>query len=423
MVECVSLFCEILAILFLMHSLLQKKMVLDKKVVALLVVDVCILYLINVYIFPAYLLAIVYAVLFWYIKAEFSDDRIGKIAVALICTLFILGGIEVVIYCILQLLHLFQNGVGNDYIANVGLLICTILLTKWFDLGKLYQYIMKVRYGIGYIIFGCGLLTVCLMIFSKLIGSKFSTLEMVLISAIFLIVVISFRQWKTQRDMIALQERQVNWLAQCNDSFQQLITDVRAKQHEFNNQLDAICGMQYSCKTYGELVEQLNRYTDRIFRESRFNKLLTMDCPPIIKGFLYYRFCKADEEGFAIDYRIALDSETDFPLLFDIAEIVGILFDNACEAVREKGYKKQVCVGIKPAETGIHIVMENPSSYISYQETALFTKKGYSSKGTARGYGLYNVRKLAKKYNGDIAFCNMEKAGENWLQISVTLPD
>lgn len=422
MVECVSLFCEILAILFLMHSLLQKKMVLNIKTVSFLIISILEFLLINLGIMPEYMLFSVYILFAIYLKLEFSQQQISKIAGAVLCALFLLGGIEIVIYCILRLSHLFQNDISNEYAANVGLLVCTILLIKWFDLGKLYQYIMKVRYGIGYIIFGCGLLTVCLLIFLKLMG-HFSSLETILIGIIFLIVVISFRQWKTQRDMIALQERQVNWLAQCNDSFEQLITDVRAKQHEFNNQLDAICGMQYSCKTYGELVGQLNQYTDRIFRESRFNRLLTMDCPPIIKGFLYYRFCKADEEGFTIDYRIAMDSETDFPLLFDIAEIVGILFDNACEAVKEKGYKKQVFVGIKPAETGIHIVMENPSPYISYQETALFTKKGYSSKGTARGYGLYNVRKLAKKYNGDIAFCNMEKAGENWLQISVTLPD
>ena len=31
-----------------------------------------------------------------------------------------------------------------------------------------------------------------------------------------------------------------------------------------------------------------------------------------------------------------------------------------------------------------------------------FFKKGFSSKGNGRGYGLYNVKKIVKKYKGSI---------------------
>ena len=73
-------------------------------------------------------------------------------------------------------------------------------------------------------------------------------------------------------------------------------------------------------------------------------------------------------------------------------------------------------------EMGIQVLVENVSNYISHEEIALFVKKGYSTKSNERGYGLYNVKNVAKKYNGEIDICNIDRSGENWLRILVDLP-
>ena len=340
MIECVSLMCEMLAALILMHSLLGKKLLVKVKEIFLLVVSVVIYYLINIYMLPAYIQVMVYLAVLIYLRVEFSEEKIVKVVGAMLCTAFLVCGIQMPIY---YLLEIFQFETYNGRIVNVIILICAIIITKTFNLGKIFSYITKVKFGMAYIILICGLLAVFLLFVLKIIG-KFSGLEMFLFDVTFLIVIVCFFQWKTQHDTILMKEREIKWLAQCNDSFEQLITDVRSRQHEFNSQINAICGMQYSCNTYEELVQQINLYTDEIIRENRFNRLLTMECPPIIKGFLYYRFCRANEDSIIIDYEIALDSEMDFSMVFDIVEIVGILFDNACETLKNyRLFQKHFC--------------------------------------------------------------------------------
>ena len=39
---------------------------------------------------------------------------------------------------------------------------------------------------------------------------------------------------------------------------------------------------------------------------------------------------------------------------------------------------------------------------INNEDLEKFFKKGFSSKGDNRGYGLYNVKKIINKYNGSI---------------------
>lgn len=417
MIKCVSLLCEILTIMILMHSLLGRKWKRSVKTVVFIAVSIGIFHLINMNILSVYLQFVPYLFLCLYLRDEFSEDGIFKIARALLCTVFVLFGMQILAYYIVQS---FRVRVRDEYLINVAILVCVLMLTKIFDMGKLYQYITKTKLGMRYIVLGCGTLFITLLMVLKL-NRSFSLLEIFLIVCIFLIVIICFFQWKAQHDIITMKEREVKWLTQCNDSFEQLIADVRSRQHEFNSQIDAICGMQYSCATYEELVQHINLYSDKIIRENRFNRLLTLECPPILKGFLYYRFCKAHTDGIGIDYEIVLDEEIDLYIVFDIAEIVGILFDNACEALNNRPDSRPIFVSIRQAQDKVCVLVENISAYIPHQEIVKFTKRGYSTKGTSRGYGLYNVRNIAKKYDGELTIENKEKAGENWLRISVDL--
>ncbi|WP_200800695.1 ATP-binding protein [Carboxydothermus pertinax] len=44
---------------------------------------------------------------------------------------------------------------------------------------------------------------------------------------------------------------------------------------------------------------------------------------------------------------------------------------------------------------------------------------GFSTKGEGRGMGLYSVKKLVKKYNGNIQV----KSDANWTIFTVRIPD
>ncbi len=174
------------------------------------------------------------------------------------------------------------------------------------------------------------------------------------------------------------------------------------------------------CSTYEELVNKQNELVNHISQQNHFNALLTSNCPAVIKGFLYSKFAKAYEMGMEISYTVSL-KEVANSLIFDIQEIVGILFDNACEAVEEQNQFGNISVIIYQTDKDICIRVDNPSVYVEQKRFKEFLQTGYSSKGSDRGLGLSNVKQIVEKYKGNLSMENAEKGGRNWLCVSVEL--
>ena len=148
-----------------------------------------------------------------------------------------------------------------------------------------------------------------------------------------------------------------------------------------------------------------------------------LKCSSFIKGFLYYKFTVAGEKGIEIVYEINLnDFYTPF-VEFDIQEIIGILFDNACEALSDETQPKKVDIKIESFEGKVNIQVKNPAEYMSQKEIQYYLKQGHSSKGENRGLGLNNAWKIVKKYDGWLEIENIEKAEQNWVAVSALLKD
>ena len=82
--------------------------------------------------------------------------------------------------------------------------------------------------------------------------------------------------------------------------------------------------------------------------------------------------------------------------------VINNLLNNAIEATKISE-KKHISVDIKKVER-YRIEIKNNSSGLNIDANKIqdFFQKGFSSKGKGRGYGLYNVKKIVKKYKGSI---------------------
>jgi len=414
-IESISLLCEMLAFLTVMYTLMEKQLKIDIYLMFFLALDIFMYRLIGREIYPDFVQVIVYIALFIYLKVHFHGEKSFRVIAAIASSYFLVSGMQVIAY-------LFSSVIlGKRFricIINIVIYLAVLIL---FHFGRVWEkgiLSMKNNKVLIFILIFCGGLFSLLAMLSKAIGLSF--LNCLLIAIIVLTVLAFCQQWKAERDKNVLKEREIRMLQQYNDSFEHLLQDVRARQHEFDNQIHAIYSLQYVCESFEELVEKQNEYAKHIIKKNQFNNLLTLSCSSGIKGFLYYKFCVANEKGIDIHYEIELPKLEKMSVEFDIQEILGILFDNACEAL-DIADEKEIIVSVMNREDNVYIHMENPAAYISQKVIQKYTKQGYSSKGKNRGYGLSNVKQIAAKYDGELAIENRNKTGQNWLSISVLL--
>lgn len=106
----------------------------------------------------------------------------------------------------------------------------------------------------------------------------------------------------------------------------------------------------------------------------------------------------------------------------DMIKIMGILIDNAVEEVKQDKYiDKKIEIEIAE-DNDLRITVGNVCRFIRMEEAVSFFKKGISSKGNNRGLGLYSVKNLVKKWEGEVYTDNEEKSGQNWFYITVKVP-
>lgn len=416
MIKSISLLCEMLSILMLLHNFLQRKWKAEIGTVLFLIFDVTGYLLIDKGMVSGYFQIFIYIGFLFYLRYEFRGEKWRKIAATTLLSVFIVIGLQFAGYFLLFMAEEIQ---WRYNLSNFLAFFAICILLHFMDFGEMYIFLLRAKRRVIYTVYiSAAVLTACAFLIKVQPG--FSFLETILMFVIFLVVFILGQQWRTERERTLAKERELRVLTQCRESFQELISDVRARQHEFDNQFDAICGLRFSCTTFEELNEKLNEALEFVHIENKYNKLLTASCSPLIKGFLYGNFCRASEKNIEIDYRVELSDTYPLPVEFDIQEIAGILLDNACEAMQDSENRK-LSIYMKQDEKKLLIQVENLSRYITQQEIQSFFKLKFSSKGEKRGYGLNNVMHIVEKYNGEIETGNIEKQGENWFSVSISL--
>jgi len=176
-----------------------------------------------------------------------------------------------------------------------------------------------------------------------------------------------------------------------------IVEDIRLKQHDYHNQLQALS----SIKENGLTSKTLERYEKELKTDTIWSKLIKMD-NKILMAFLYSKYREAEKENItlSLDIRNYLikSNFTDYELV----DIFGIIIDNAFEAVMNS-QNKMVNLKIDYSDGFNIIEASNPSEFISSDDIRRFFEYQYSSKEEdGHGIGLYKLQKMLKKNNGNI---------------------
>lgn len=186
-----------------------------------------------------------------------------------------------------------------------------------------------------------------------------------------------------------------------NPLLDEIIQNIKANEHEYKNHIGMLFSMIQVSNSIPELKERAEKYIGNIQNTNILSKVLDVEST-IIKSVLYSKLVECDQLGISISYEIKTNLEDSLLDDTEITIILSNLLNNAIEASKNT-INKDIKVDIRKFERYKIEVKNNITGLnINPNEIEEFLKKGFSSKGNGRGYGLYNVKKIVKKHKGAI---------------------
>ena len=240
-----------------------------------------------------------------------------------------------------------------------------------------------------------------------------------LVIALLVLICWGLYEWKKHSDVIKRQANVIKTYRMYVRPLEELTKEIRARQHEFDNHLNAVLNMHIMIDNYDELVEKQSQYIKEMYIEdSRQLIALLKISDKILAGFLYSKIIAAPKY---LDVNLQV---RDFEIIstvpeHDIIEVIGTLVDNAYEASSEE--MNDVDMILDSEDNKVYFEVRNQVKDMNFNKMAQFFKKGYSTKGAKRGLGLHNARRIANKYGGDITVELMELYGKDYISFKVEL--
>lgn len=420
-VNVIEIFTEYLSVIFCVHRIAKKKITLDKYVWMFFLLDLFSILLAHKYREEhGWLMMVTYINFFVYVKMRINKGWIDALKVWGIMLIIIPSMQIVLYYCIKFIFYLF-NILQSNGVMGIEVNCLMIVLLYWGRQEHILYFAKGIIKSSGIIVILIfGLLSTYLLINyrkSNLLNEQLSFqsfVGIVGIGTIFILWINAENEKKNKAKELKLYELY-------NKTFEEAITAIRMRQHEFDNHINAIKCLQYTIDDPNDLLNAQNEYCEKILSENSFNRLLKLHTEPIITGFLYSKLLNAKKQGIIVLHEV---QEIEIKNRIDVStlvEIVGIFIDNAIEALlSEKNDNRMLIVKILQLDSEkICIEVANSSRQYLNSEIERFCVYGYSTKGENRGIGLSRVKEISKRIKGDFLIENIKYDGINYLSFKI----
>lgn len=315
----------------------------------------------------------------------------------------------------------FGTNIGNwkplvCRICSVILLLATLFSSffEWLKI-KLDDNSLLVKLLIG----NTAALLGALVVFLDFDATKTADHSLIILGVITALAVINlFVGIYTQKH--SAEKKRINMLEQYIPVIEELITQVRARQHEFNNRLLAISAAAQTASSLEQAKNVIAELTTGLQLDISEKSLLNSDSK-ITAGMIYSKIKYAEMKKITVVSEITASLISRAAHEIDIVEIVGILMDNSVEAANAGD---AIYIKIEKLSAGLSITVSNPYDMLSATDFVKMFRRGFSTKTEdgARGYGLANVKKIVERLHGKILTRNETVHERNYVTIGVLLP-
>lgn len=250
-----------------------------------------------------------------------------------------------------------------------------------------------------------------------------TTLIKIIIAILLLLIVlmITFLFIRQKMSVYAKQEKELQMYKLYVKPLEDCIRDIRAKQHEFDNHLNALLNMHLTISNYNELVAAQSAYILSLNcnRDNSYLGLLHLS-NKVIAGFLYSKLTSIPPQ---IHIELMVGSKEIFTNVpeMELVEVLGTLIDNAVQACSEKNH--EVKIYLTSEDDRFVFIIKNQHEKVPITVLGRFFERGFSTKDKKQnqGLGLYNAKKIIKRWNGEIYVENETIDHTNYLSFHVEL--
>ncbi|MDU4883290.1 sensor histidine kinase [uncultured Clostridium sp.] len=259
-------------------------------------------------------------------------------------------------------------------------------------------------------------LIIIFLLFKVLLQNEFiKDLEVVEIGALFLSMIIINTFYFISIYKNDKENKKSELKQSINPLIQELLDEMKASEHEYKNHLNILYCMIQVCKE-DELKDRAKKYIGNVFENKNLLNNLSYIENTILKGVLLSKINQAEKNEIICKYKI--DSQLEGIALDDseLTVVLSNLFNNAIESA-SNSEKKYIDI-FTTYKNGKYII-EVSNSFSNFTEDMIpsISKIRFSTKGTGRGYGIYNINKIVNKYKGKI---NMS-VKEDMFNISIEI--
>lgn len=245
--------------------------------------------------------------------------------------------------------------------------------------------------GIVFILCLLSVATISYEAINNLSTKKYIDSIFLLLFFLFLIYLIVYNKY-----MVIKEVKKTEELLDMMSIYEKRIDEDRIIRHEMLNNLLAL--KSFKDKNSKDFDKTLDDFIMTCSNKSVGVKNIYR-LPPGLKGIVYYKMNIASDKK--INYNINISKQVNIKLekenykeYVSLCKILGIIIDNAIEA-SEKTKDKLLIIDAYNEKDGIVIEVTNSCKEKDIDISSLY-KKGYSSKGNNRGFGLHIARMLLK---------------------------
>lgn len=417
MINAISVLLEIVAALICINYFYDKKIQLCVYDAVFLVAELCIVEGANFFEVGKGIVTLGYFVVIIYQLCKFKVST-GKVCVSTI--LLICGAVVLQLLCVFPFLF-FEEIIpdkGLIFIANLLVLVVTVILGRNGILKRCFGYVTRYEWLVNACLI-CSLIGAIYLIIIYKLEDYLRTSDFIVFGGWTVFICIMAMNWQRTKEQFKNKQRELERQQFYDEYTKGLLKSVIRKQHDFDNYLQALLAQVHSAATLEELKEEQKTFIAGIKEDNRYNKLLAAGNSLII-GFLYSKFTAAEVEGCRITYIVkTAELECQIPI-HKLVEMIGILFDNAVEAV-QGNTEKEIHFMLVEGDAQINLAVSNPSEYISQERIHEWLLEGNSTKGESRGIGLANVVSIAEDYALDFRVYNKETEKGNRIEFAVDI--
>ena len=194
-----------------------------------------------------------------------------------------------------------------------------------------------------------------------------------------------------------------------------LVDSMRANNHDFTNKLHVILGL-IQMEMYDEATSYIQNIT--MVQRETISKVMNCINEPAIAALLIGKIARASELNVKFVLREGCYySSADISLPSEVlVTVIGNLIENAFEAMNDMNYdgQKELLFGMYSKPGALLITADDTGSGISESNIDRIFENGFSTKGSGRGTGLYQVKNLIEAAGGKINVESQEGIGTSF---------